>query len=476
MSKPTGDQVKITARQKGTLVASDADLHNFARQVLGLKLYPWQDRAMADLSPKYSRVAVRAANGSGKTKMLSAPAAFWNAVTNPGSTTVVTSGVMRQVKEQFWPALREIARKFQGSLNITINTSDMTIGAMDSRIVGFTASDPGMFEGFHTTGEHGSLLIILDEAKSIPDPIFEAVERCQPDRLLVVSSPGASEGAFHRAFSRERDLWKLHVVSAYDCPHIRADWIEFQLRKWGKDHPLVRSMIFADWMEGDRESLVCPMTFVEACLNDPPKLEGNELFAGCDFAAGGDENVLAIRRGNHLDEMVHFREKDTMATVGRFLIEFKQRGIKPSHIFADAGGMGTPMCDALAEEGYNVNRVNFGGRARDPETYLNRGTEMWVETARQIEARSIRLLDDETLINQLVNRRYSVIKSGKLNLESKAECRARGIPSPDRADALVLCFGGTAYHGDGGDVFTRSMLSEVLGDEDESPLAGVFLG
>jgi len=25
-------------------------------------------------------------------------------------------------------------------------------------------------------------------------------------------------------------------------------------------------------------------------------------------------------------------------------------------------------------------------------------------------------------------------------------------------------------------VFTRSMLSEVLGDEDESPLAGVFLG
>ena len=101
---------------------------------------------------------------------------------------------------------------------------------------------------------------------------------------------------------------------------------------------------------------------------------------------------------------------------------------------------------------------------------------MWVETARQIEARSIRLLDDETLINQLVNRRYSVIKSGKLNLESKAECRARGIPSPDRADALVLCFGGTAYHGDGGDVFTRSMLSEVLGDEDESPLAGVFLG
>mgnify|MGYP001436852871 CR=1 FL=1 len=87
------------------------DLENFSREMFGLELYPWQIAAMKGITGKggKSRVAVRAANGSGKTTHLAAPAALWHALIYPNSITITTSGVYRQVKEQMWPCIRSLA-------------------------------------------------------------------------------------------------------------------------------------------------------------------------------------------------------------------------------------------------------------------------------------------------------------------------------------------------------------------------------
>ena len=50
------------------------------------------------------------------------------------------------------------------------------------------------------------------------------------------------------------------------------------------------------------------------------------------------------------------------------------------------------------------------------------------------------LPDDEDLVAQLTTRRWKPTSKGKIRLESKDDARVRGIPSPDRADALVLAF------------------------------------
>jgi hypothetical protein len=42
-------------------------------------------------------------------------------------------------------------------------------------------------------------------------------------------------------------------------------------------------------------------------------------------------------------------------------------------------------------------------------------------------------------MNQLVTRRY-LYSNGKLKVEPKPDAKARGVPSPDRADAMVLAF------------------------------------
>ena len=97
-----------------------------------------------------------------------------------------------------------------------------------------------------------------------------------------------------------------------------------------------------------------------------------------------------------------------------------------------------PMCHQLAEMGWPIHQVNLGGRAHDPDRYTNRGTEMWFEAARQIDRCEAILPDCEILHSQLTTRRVATSKTGKLNLESKKEMKARGFSSPDRADALVM--------------------------------------
>jgi hypothetical protein len=54
-----------------------------------------------------------------------------------------------------------------------------------------------------------------------------------------------------------------------------------------------------------------------------------------------------------------------------------------------------------------------------------------------VEHRKIVLQNNEKLIAQLSSRRKLYDSKGRERLESKADMRARGLESPDRADALI---------------------------------------
>jgi predicted oxidoreductase len=126
-------------------------------------------------------------------------------------------------------------------------------------------------------------------------------------------------------------------------------------------------MVFGEFMEMGNESLVISYNVLQNCVNNPPEdMKGGKV-AFCDFAAGGDENVLCVKEGNRIHPMVCWKERDTMSAVGRFIIEFKRFGLKAHEVYADAGGLGIPMCDALSEAGWDVNRVNNGEKARDSQ-------------------------------------------------------------------------------------------------------------
>lgn len=77
----------------------------FAACVLGeTGLYKWQMRAL-EHAARGERVALRAANGSGKTDKVVGILALWFLWRYPRGRMPITSGSWRQVKNQLWPAL-----------------------------------------------------------------------------------------------------------------------------------------------------------------------------------------------------------------------------------------------------------------------------------------------------------------------------------------------------------------------------------
>jgi hypothetical protein len=360
-----------------------------------------------------------------------------------------------------FPAIHAHAHRFKGW---TFNDCEV-VSHNGSRILGFSTDEAGRFEGWHNE----NLLVIADEAKTIGDDIFSAVARCQPTRLLLLSSPGGCSGYFYDAFNSKRKFFRPHSVTADQCPHISRAWIEEQIEKYGLDHPLVRSMIFAEFMSFGEDGAVIPLVFVERLLAGPPVFAANgQVQAFCDFAAGGDENVLAVRRGNKVEIIAAWREKDTMRAIGRLIQHFKEQKLEPYQIAADEGGLGIAVCDRLAESGWRVQRVNNGSPAKEPEHYTNKGAEIWFEGRRKIERKEIILPNDPALIAQLSTRMGWPDSKGRLQVEPKDKMRSRGLPSPDRADAVLGAMAGNFSGG----AFTSTDGFRV-GDDTPDPF-GLF--
>ena len=120
-------------------------------------------------------------------------------------------------------------------------------------------------------------------------------------------------------FTKKRKFWVCHTVTAFDCPHLTKEWIDTQIEMYGENSPLIRSMIYGEFVDDSGEGLVLNQKSLEECLQNPPELQMGMRVAFIDFAAGGDECVFALRNGNKVVEMVTWREKNTNVTIGKIL-------------------------------------------------------------------------------------------------------------------------------------------------------------
>ena len=419
------------------------DVLSFAEIGLETPLYPWQHKILLAIDTYAQRdrikIAVSAPNGAGKSERVVGVAILRWLNRFPRGRVVLTSADAKQIDFQIMPAIRKHASRFPAweFLGRSIRTHD------NGFFLSFTTDEPSRAEGHHKSA-HSPLLIIIDEAKSVENEIFQAFDRCTFNVELLISSPGLKMGRFFDAFTAHREQFLLiSQIGLPDCPHISTERIRDVIETYGENAPFVRSTIYGEFMAED-ESTPMAISYerLMTLLDDPPGalISRHDYSAFCDFAAGGDENVLAIRSGNKLLELVAWRERDTTASVGRFIIEFRKHHLRAGQIWGDAGGMGTPMCDMLADAGWSINRFEFGAKSSRPDVYYNRGAEIWGRLGRAIEKGELVLINDPTLISQLTTRKIFYDLKGRVKLESKDDMRARGLKSPDRADAVAGAF------------------------------------
>ena len=139
-----------------------------------------------------------------------------------------------------------------------------------------------------------------------------------------------------------------------------------------------------------------------------------------------------------MEEVQAYHGLDTMKLVG--LVVDAISTWRPQAVVVDEVGLGAGVVDRLRELGHSVLGVNVGRPAQDSEHYANlRAKGYWNLRQMFVDARVTTPRDNE-LAGQLAARRYSFNSLGQVVIESKDEMRRRGVPSPDKANALMLAF------------------------------------
>jgi phage terminase large subunit len=114
----------------------------------------------------------------------------------------------------------------------------------------------------------------------------------------------------------------------------------------------------------------------------------------------------------------------------------------PDAVFVDVGGVGAGVVDRLRQLGRDIIAVD-SGRSSDGTASAktaNKRAEMWTRMRDWLHQGAVAIPDDPRLEAQLTSVQYKHDANNAILLEKKEDIRKRGLPSPDRADALALTF------------------------------------
>ncbi len=433
------------------------DRVGFVANVLGVALQPWQREALEYLDNGGTRLTIRSGHGVGKSALL-AWITIHFVMTRFPSKTVCTANTAPQLfdvlaaETKMW--LRQIEQTlpaFKNLLTITNDRIDLT-AAPESAFVTYRTSrteNPEALQGVHS--EH--VLLIGDEASGIPDSVYEAAGGSMSSAgaiMVLAGNPTRASGYFYKTHTALAGIWhSMHVPltrSTLPDPNYAKE-IE---AAYGRDSNAYRIRVLGDFPTDDEDTLIATSLVQDAIeRNVELSAAGAPATWGLDVARFGDDvSALCKRRANIVYERIRiFRQYDTMQLTGAIVAEFNAtpEPQRPLEICVDVIGIGAGVVDRLRELGLPVLGVNVSEAAsfQNPGAYRLRD-ELWLAAKQWLEMRDCKLPDDAALMAELTTPRSKYASNGKQRVESKDEMRARGIKSPDRADAFCLTFGGIA--------------------------------
>jgi phage terminase large subunit len=468
---------ELTPQQKAYVRKVISDPVLFASNVLGAKLWKRQIEILRSIQNR-RRTAIKACHGVGKTYTLAVAALSWLARYHDG-IVLTTSSTLRQVETQVWSEIRRVIA--QAKIPYPQPTSTELKLRDDSNFaLGFSTNRAENFQGYH--GKH--VLILADEAPGIEPEVWEAISGIMAGgkvHLVVAGNPTQPSGPFFDAFTRDRALWNCISIDAFDSPNFEGIGLDELLQMDPVENgPLdqnpvpylvTRRWVYeqrAVWWRGDELSSPNWMSRVRGQFPDQAQnalvklvwLErararalqqqlvdtGERLVAGVDVGGGDAETVAYLcELGPHKHKIIRmgaWRGEDTRGEVVRFLAPYRER---LSVVRVDSIGIGHNFWLHLRDQKFRVDPINVSlpcesrpGSNNPAERFANQKARFYQTLADAFEGDEIEGLTDEATIGQLAGLLYDIDSRGRIRIEPKERARQRGVPSPDRAEALML--------------------------------------
>lgn len=443
----------LTPTQKAILRWRKGGPCQFAKEVLGANPTEQQWEASRALVAK-RRVSIRSGHGTGKSTFM-AWCVLWFLSCYFPAKVPATAPTSHQLEDVLWseiakwhrvmrermPSLGEGFEWSNGAYRLKSKPSESFAVARTSR-----PERPEALQGFHSE----NILFLIDEASGVADNVFEVAEGAlSTDGAFVVmaANPTRQSGYFFDSHHKMRAAWAPLHWNGEDSPRVSREYIANMRKKYGERSPVYKVRVKGEFVaaaDGVISLELCEAAKVREVAVTPSA----RTIWGVDVARFGDDSsALAKRRGNHqLEPVKEWWGKDTMQTAGLVKAEWdatpeKQR---PIAINVDVIGIGAGVVDRLKEMGLPVVGINVAETEavndKQERQFHRLRDELWWKGREWLEAKDCKLCDDDETIAELTTPTYSLMSNGLIKVEGKDELKARGVKSPDRADAWLLTF------------------------------------
>ena len=427
----------------------------FITDILGEQ--PWTIQAdIATALREHPQVAVPSCFGSGKDWIAARLVAWWVAT---GGIAVTTADTYRQVRDILWRELRKAHTVGRLPGNIPSVESRWEVPETGAFAIGIKPEDynPEGLQGIHGR----RVLVVIDEANGVSPDLWEAAKGLvvnEESRILAIGNPHEPQGPFYEACRSK--TWHVIHISVFDTPNFTGEpvpekaqaelvspfWLDQRRAEGLEGTPWWQAKVLGQFPDTASNAII-PLAWVEAARVRVHVPDARE-WAGLDVARfGSDDSVLLEGSGNGPEAATVVHGQDTMAVAGLGMAYLNRRR---GTLAVDVIGVGSGVVDRIKEQRPpgQLLAVNVGEQAqRDPDLLVNLRAELWWETRRLLdphtsdEPLSLARLDETTyqrLRSELTAPTYKMTSSGKVQVESKDELKARGLPSPDLADAFNL--------------------------------------
>lgn len=395
------------------------------------------------------QIAVASGHGIGKSALI-AMIMEWAMSTCEDCKIICTAGTGKQLQTKTVP---EVQKWYRLAINVhwwDINAESIRVKDPNHQSLWRTdfitwnekASEP--FAGLHNQGKR--IVIIFDEASSIPEIIWEVVEGALTDEdteiiWIAFGNPTRNSGAFYKAITGA-NRWLKRQIDSRTVEGTNKELLNAQIKEWGEDSDRARVRIRGEFPRGGSTQFI-PGDLVAAARSRVAEgYSKMPVILAVDVARFGDnKSVICKRQGRKAEFIGKFYGVDTQVLGGKVQEAIDRE--HPDAVVIDGDGIGGAVYDFLKARGYDrkTSLVEFhGGHApQDPNKYLNRRAEVWGEMKDWLVGGDIP--DEASIDTDLTGPDYGYHPTrGCIALETKDEMRSRGVDSPDEGDALAMSF------------------------------------
>jgi hypothetical protein len=374
---------------------------------------------------------------------------LWAMATHADTRGVVTANTDGQLKSKTWVELATWYHRFICKDMFVLTATSMFANQKGHEktwridAIPWSERNTEAFAGLHNHGKR--ILIVFDEASAIIDKIWEVTEGAMSDKntekiWVAFGNPTRTNGRFYDCFHRYRKYWQTRQIDSRTVDISDKKQIAVWEEQYGEDSDFFKVRVRGVFPSAS-DSQFISRSIVDAAVKRVPNPETYRQFPviiGIDPAwTGSDSLEIVMRQGPFYKHLLSMQKNDNDVHTAGLLARLEDE-YKAAAVFIDSG-YGQGIYSAGQVMGRNWQLVSFAGKPSDEQTYANKRAEIWGEMKEWLKNEGT-LEDDQQLIDDLTGPEAFINTRGKLQLESKDDMKRRGVPSPNKADALALTF------------------------------------